>query len=77
MAKVIAPFLNKGTIDELNFVVAAYGKNYVRLKSTSGITSDEFKNNVNTTTSEITELNLVNVRKNRRFSDNWPLSLMI
>lgn len=46
MAKVIAPFQIKGTIDELNFVVTADGKNYVRLKNTSGITSDEFKNNV-------------------------------
>lgn len=45
MAKVIAPFLIKGTIDELNFVVTADGKNYVRVKNASGLTSAEFKNN--------------------------------
>lgn len=45
MAKVIAPFLIKGTIDDLNFVVTADGQNYVRIKNSPGLTPEEFKNN--------------------------------
>ena len=45
MAKVIAPFLIKGTIDEINFVVTADGNNYARAKGRTGVTAKEFKNN--------------------------------
>ena len=45
MAKIIAPFLIKGTLDNLNFVVTADGANYVRMQGKSGLTKDEFKNN--------------------------------
>ncbi|MFV8374715.1 hypothetical protein [Flavobacterium sp. LB1P71] len=45
MAKIIAPFLIKGTIEEINFVVTADGKNYARAKGKTGITAKEFKNN--------------------------------
>ncbi|MBC7748862.1 MAG: hypothetical protein H7Z76_09870 [Methylotenera sp.] len=45
MAKVVAPFLIKGTIDDINFVVTADGKNYARARGKTGITSTEFKNN--------------------------------
>ncbi len=45
MAKIIAPFLIKGTIDSLNFVVNADGSNYARLKGTSALTSEVFRNN--------------------------------
>lgn len=45
MAKVIAPFQIRGTLDELNFVVTADGNNYVRLKGKTGVTAEEFKNN--------------------------------
>ncbi len=45
MAKVIAPFAIKGTLDDLNFVVTADGTNYVRMKGKTGITSEAFKNN--------------------------------
>lgn len=45
MAKVIATFLIKGTIDDLNFVVTADGNNYARTKGKTGITAEEFKNN--------------------------------
>ena len=45
MAKVIAPFKIKGTLDDLNFVVTADGTNYVRTKGKTGVTSKAFKNN--------------------------------
>ena len=45
MAKVIAPFLISGTIDDINFVVTANGENYVRAKGQTGVTSKQFKNN--------------------------------
>jgi hypothetical protein len=45
MAKVTAPFLLKGTIDDINFVVTADGRNYARIKGRTGVTSEEFKNN--------------------------------
>ncbi|MFV5688891.1 hypothetical protein ACM55M_09740 [Flavobacterium sp. ZT3R25] len=45
MAKIIAPFLIKGTIEEINFVVTADGNNYARAKGKTGVTSKEFKNN--------------------------------
>jgi hypothetical protein len=45
MAKVVAPFLIKGTIDDINFVVTADGKNYARAKGKTGVTAKEFKNN--------------------------------
>ncbi|MFV8271545.1 hypothetical protein ACNQGP_16640 [Flavobacterium sp. GT2N3] len=45
MAKVTAPFLIKGTIDDINFVVTADGKNYARMRGKTGITAEEFKNN--------------------------------
>ena len=45
MAKVIAPFLIKGTIDDMNFVVTADGNNYVRSKREGGLTSLEFNTN--------------------------------
>ena len=45
MAKIIAPFLIKGTLDNLNFVLTAEGLNYVRTKGTSFLTKDEFSNN--------------------------------
>lgn len=45
MAKVVAPFLIKGTIDDINFVVTADGNNYARAKGKTGVTATEFKNN--------------------------------
>lgn len=45
MAKVVAPFLIKGTIDDINFVVTADGKNYARAKGKTGVTTAEFNNN--------------------------------
>ncbi|WP_413999297.1 hypothetical protein ACMDB5_01630 [Flavobacterium sp. W1B] len=45
MVKIIAPFLIKGTIDDLNFVVTADGKNYARIKGKTGLTAEAFKNN--------------------------------
>jgi hypothetical protein len=45
MAKVAAPFLIKGTIDDINFVVTADGKNYARAKGKTGVTATEFNNN--------------------------------
>jgi hypothetical protein len=45
MATVVAPFLIKGTLDEINFVVTADGNNYARAKGKTGVTSTEFKNN--------------------------------
>ncbi len=45
MAKVTAPFLIKGTIDDINFVVTADGENYARMRGKTGITAEEFKNN--------------------------------
>jgi hypothetical protein len=45
MAKVLAPFLIKGTIDDINFVVTADGKNYARAKGKTGVTTIEFNNN--------------------------------
>lgn len=45
MAKITAPFLIQGTIDNLNFFVTAEGKNYVRLKREGSLTTEEFNNN--------------------------------
>ncbi|WPR71623.1 hypothetical protein SLW70_00420 [Flavobacterium sp. NG2] len=45
MAKVIAPFKIKGTLDDLNYVVTADGNNYVRTKGKTGITAEQFKTN--------------------------------
>ncbi|WP_418263887.1 hypothetical protein [Flavobacterium faecale] len=45
MAKVIAPFKIKGTLDDLNYVVTADGNNYVRTKGKTGVTAEQFKNN--------------------------------
>ncbi|MBG6109829.1 hypothetical protein IWX84_000690 [Flavobacterium sp. CG_9.10] len=45
MAKVIAPFLIKGTIDDINFVVTADGNNYARSKREASLTSLEFNKN--------------------------------
>jgi hypothetical protein len=45
MAKVIAPFLIKGTIDDINFVVTGDGENYARRRGNTGVTAEEFKNN--------------------------------
>lgn len=45
MAKVIAPFLIKGTIEDINFVVTANGENYARMRGNTGVTKEEFKNN--------------------------------
>jgi hypothetical protein len=45
MAKVIAPFLIKGTIDDINFVVTADGNNYARSKREGALTSLQFKTN--------------------------------
>lgn len=45
MAKVIAPFLIKGTIDDINFVITADGNNYARSKREGGLTSLEFNKN--------------------------------
>jgi len=45
MAKIVAPFLIKGTIDDINFVVTADGGNYARMKGKTGVTAQEFKNN--------------------------------
>jgi hypothetical protein len=45
MAKIIAPFLIKGTIDDINFVVTADGNNYARAKRESTLTSKEFNAN--------------------------------
>lgn len=45
MAKVVAPFLIKGTIDDINFVVTASGGNYARIKGKTGVTAEEFKSN--------------------------------
>ena len=45
MAKVVAPFLIKGTLDDINFVVTADGNNYARAKGKTGVTTTEFKSN--------------------------------
>ena len=45
MAKVIAPFLIKGTLDDINFVITADGENYARMKGKTGVTAEQFKNN--------------------------------
>lgn len=45
MAKVIAPFKIKGTLDDINFVVTANGDNYARIKGKTGITAKQFKEN--------------------------------
>ena len=45
MAKVIAPFLIKGTIEDINFVVTADGENYARMRGKTGVTAEQFKNN--------------------------------
>ena len=45
MAKITAPFLIKGTIDDINFVVTTDGNNYARAKGKTGVTAKEFKNN--------------------------------
>lgn len=44
MAKVIAPFTIKGTLDDLNFYNAS-NENLVRLKGKTGITKEQFANN--------------------------------
>lgn len=45
MAKITAPFLIQGTIDNMNFFVTADGQNYVRLKREGSLTSEEFNTN--------------------------------
>ena len=45
MAKVIAPFILTGTLDDINFVATADGGNYARMKGNTGVTSQGFKNN--------------------------------
>tara|TARA_R110000868_G_scaffold272162_1_gene531440 strand:+ start:4164 stop:4952 length:789 start_codon:yes stop_codon:yes gene_type:complete len=45
MAKIIAPFLIKGTIDDINFVVTADGNNYARSKREGVLTAHEFSIN--------------------------------
>jgi hypothetical protein len=45
MAKIIAPFLIKGTIEDINFVVTAEGENYARMRGNTGVTAEQFKNN--------------------------------
>lgn len=45
MAKIIAPFAIKGTIDDLNFVVTADGNNYARSKREQALTPLEFSTN--------------------------------
>ena len=45
MAKVTAPFKISGTLDDLNFVTTSDGKNYVRMKGKTGVTSEAFKSN--------------------------------
>lgn len=45
MAKITAPFLIKGTLDDINFVITANGNNYARSKREGGMTSAEFKKN--------------------------------
>lgn len=45
MAKVIAPFKITGTLDDINFLIAADGENYARMKGKTGVTSEQFKNN--------------------------------
>lgn len=45
MAKIIAPFLISGTLEDMNFVITAEGNNYVRSKREGSMTSLEFKTN--------------------------------
>lgn len=45
MAKIIAPFTIKGTIDDLNFVLTADGTNYARSKREQALTSLQFNAN--------------------------------
>ncbi|PRZ18341.1 hypothetical protein [Flavobacterium granuli] len=45
MAKIIAPFLIKGTLDDINFVITADGNNYARMKGKTGVSPEEFKKN--------------------------------
>jgi hypothetical protein len=45
MVKIIAPFLIKGTIGDMNFVVTADGNNYARLVGKPPVSPHEFKNN--------------------------------
>jgi hypothetical protein len=45
MAKIIAPFLIKGTIEDINFVVTADGENYARMRGNTWVTAEQFKNN--------------------------------
>ncbi|MFV8347970.1 hypothetical protein [Flavobacterium sp. ZB4P13] len=40
-----APFLIKGTIEDINFVVTADRENYARRRGRKRITAEEFKNN--------------------------------
>jgi hypothetical protein len=65
MAKVVAPFLIKGTIDDINFVVTANG-NYARTKGKTGVTAEEFKIILFTTEFAIKEKNWT-VRKKSGF----------
>jgi hypothetical protein len=44
MAKVIAPFMIKGTLDDMNFYMAS-NENLVRQKGNSGITKEQFAKN--------------------------------
>lgn len=44
MAKVTAPFIIEGTIDDLNFYIDQEGINRARLKPESHMTSDRYKN---------------------------------
>jgi uncharacterized protein (DUF1501 family) len=41
-AKVTTPLLIKGTVDDINFVLTADGKNYARMRGKTGITAQEF-----------------------------------
>ncbi|NRS89382.1 hypothetical protein HNQ02_002311 [Flavobacterium sp. 7E] len=45
MVKIIAPFLIKGTIGDMNFVVTADGNNYARLRREPPVSSLEFRTN--------------------------------
>ena len=44
MAKVIAPFIIKGTLDDLNFYIAS-NENLVREKGNTGVTKEQFAKN--------------------------------
>jgi hypothetical protein len=44
MAKITAPYIIEGTIDDLNFYLDEYGINRARMKPESHMTSDKYKN---------------------------------